>query len=75
MDARRVIIGLALPDSGRDIHRSATLLLSAVMAVLGVVILVRTIAAGGGPLSLGVLFGVLFLAAGAGRFYVTWRQR
>jgi len=63
-----------VPESGRDIHRSATLLLSAVMAVLGVVILVRTIASGGGPVSLGVLFGALFVAAGAGRFYVTWRR-
>ena len=63
-----------MPESGRDIHRSATLLLSAVMAVLGVVILVRTIASGGGPVSLGVLFGALFVAAGAGRFYVTWRR-
>jgi hypothetical protein len=63
-----------VPESGRDIHRSATLLLSAVMAVLGVVILIRTIAAGGGPVSLGVLLGVLFVAAGGGRFYVTWRR-
>jgi hypothetical protein len=62
------------PESGHDIHRSATLLLSAAMAVLGVVILVRTIVAGGGPLSLGILFGVLFVGAGAGRFYVTWRR-
>jgi hypothetical protein len=63
-----------VPESGRDIHRSATLLLSAVMAVLGVVILIRTIAFGGGLVSLGVLFGALFVAAGAGRFYVTWRR-
>jgi hypothetical protein len=63
-----------VPESGRDIHRSVTMLLSAVMAVLGIVILIRTIAAGGGPVSLGVLFGVLFIAAGAGRFYVTWRR-
>jgi hypothetical protein len=63
-----------VPESGRDIHRCVTMLLSAVMAVLGIVILIRTIAAGGGPVSLGVLFGVLFIAAGAGRFYVTWRR-
>jgi ABC-type Mn2+/Zn2+ transport system permease subunit len=63
-----------VPEPGRDIHRSATLLLSAVMAALGVVIVIRTIAFGGGPVSLGVLFGVLFAVAGAGRFYVTWRR-
>jgi hypothetical protein len=63
-----------VPESGRDIHRRATLLLSAVMTVLGVVILIRTIVAGGGPISLGVLFGVLFIGAGAARFYVNWRR-
>ena len=50
------------------------MILSAVIAVLGIVILVRTIAFGGDALSLGVLFGVLFTAAGAGRFYVAWRR-
>jgi hypothetical protein len=59
----------------RDIHRSTTLLLSAVMAVIGVVLLVRTFAAGGGVLSLGVILGVLFLAAGAGRFALARRRR
>ncbi len=61
-----------MPDP-RELRRRSTLLLSAVMALLGVAILVVTIAAGGGPLTLGVLFGVLFVAAGAGRFYITWR--
>ncbi len=61
-----------MPDP-RELRRRSTLLLSAVMALLGVAILVVTIASGGGPLTLGVLFGVLFVAAGAGRFYITWR--
>ncbi len=54
----------------RDLHRTSTRLLSAVMVVLGVVLLVVTLAGGGGPLARGVLFGVLFIAAGAGRLYL-----
>jgi hypothetical protein len=44
--------------------------MSAVMVLLGVGILVATIASGGGPLARGVLLGLLFLAAGAGRLYL-----
>jgi hypothetical protein len=54
----------------RDVHRGATLVLSAVMIVLGVAILVSTLARGGGPLAVGVLLGVLFVLAGVGRLYV-----
>ena len=44
------------------------------MAVVGVAILVVTVASGGGPLALGILLGLLFTAGGAGRLYVTWRK-
>ncbi|HSD81736.1 MAG TPA: hypothetical protein VLB47_13800 [Solirubrobacteraceae bacterium] len=54
----------------RDVHRGATLVLSSVMIVLGVAILVSTVARGGGPLAIGILLGVLFVLAGAGRLYV-----
>ena len=47
--------------------------LSAAMVVLGLAILARTFAAGGGPLALGTILGVLFVAAGAGRLYFAWR--
>jgi hypothetical protein len=56
--------------SPRDVHRGATLVLSTVMIVIGVAILVSTLARGGGPLAVGVLLGVLFVLAGAGRMYV-----
>jgi len=59
--------------SGRGVHRGATLFLSAAMVVIGIAILVRTFGAGGGPLALGTILGVLFVAAGAGRVYFTWR--
>ena len=49
---------------------SAPQVFAVVMVLLGVAIVVRTLAAGGGPLALGILFGLLFIAAGAGRLYV-----
>ena len=59
---------------GRGVHRAMTLLLSAAMVVIGLAMLVRTLGAGGGPLALGIVLGLLFLLAGAGRFYITWRR-
>lgn len=58
---------------GRRLHRSATLVLSGAMVVIGLAILVRTFSAGGGPLALGTILGLLFAAAGAGRLYFSWR--
>jgi hypothetical protein len=54
----------------RDLHRRATRVLSAAMVVVGLVIIVRTLAAGGGALAFGLLIGVLFVAAGAGRLWI-----
>ena len=51
--------------------RALTLLTSGLMVFLGVAIVVRTIAEGGGPAALGIIFGVLFIAAGAGRLWAT----
>jgi len=59
---------------GSGLHRGATLLLSLAMVVIGLAMLVRTLGAGGGPLTLGFVLGLLFVAAGAGRFYFTWRR-
>jgi hypothetical protein len=47
--------------------------MSILMMVIGVVLLVRTLAAGGGGLATGVLLGVLFILAGAGRLYLQRR--
>ena len=54
---------------------TAAHVLSWIIVALGVAMLVSTIARGGGPLAAGVLFGVLFVAAGAGRLWVERRQR
>ena len=58
-----------------DIHRRGTIVLSASMMVIGVVIIVRTLEAGGSALSIGIFLGVLFVAAGAGRLWVTTRRQ
>ena len=51
-----------------------TAVLPALMALLGVAIIVRTLAAGGGPIALGLVIGLLFVAAGALRLYAEHRR-
>jgi len=58
----------------RPIHRTSTRVMSILMLVIGVAILVRTVLAGGGPVSTGVLLGLLFVAAGGGRLYLQSRE-
>jgi hypothetical protein len=58
---------------GRGLHGASTLVLSAAMVVIGVAMLVVTLMSGGGPLALGVLLGLLFVVAGGGRLWFTWR--
>jgi hypothetical protein len=47
--------------------------LSVVFVVLGVALIVVTLAAGGGPVSFGLLMGLVFVAVGAGRLWVSSR--
>jgi hypothetical protein len=66
-----------MPDEDRGLrglHRSSTLVLSAAMAIVGVSLVVVTLANGGGLLARGFIFGILFALAGAGRCYFTWRR-
>ena len=51
-----------------------TTLLSVTMVALGVVMIVLTLSRGGGPLAVGMLFGVLFILAGGGRLWVQRRR-
>jgi len=51
------------------VYRRLSLLLSLTLIVLGVAMVVVTLANGGGVL--GVILGPMFVAAGAGRLYVT----
>ena len=59
--------------SGRGLHGNATIALSSLVALIGVAIVVRTLASGGGAIAQGVLIGLLFTAAGAGRAWVAWK--
>ena len=52
-----------------------TYVLSTLMIVIGVAIVVRTLAEGGDALAIGLLVGVLFVAAGAGRLYAERQRR
>ena len=51
-----------------------TLVLSSLMVLIGVAMIVQALAGGGGPLAVGVVLGLLFVAAGAGRLYVERRR-
>ena len=59
--------------TGRGLHRYATVLLSLLMAVIGVALIVEAIL-GRGAVSALLVTGVLFLAAGVGRLYVERRR-
>jgi hypothetical protein len=63
-----------MPDPGQ-LHRGSTRVLSAVLVLIGVALVVRTFAAGGGPLATGVILGVLFALAGGGRLWLQERRR
>jgi hypothetical protein len=43
------------------------------MVLIGVALLVRTVAAGGGALATGIVLGLLFVLAGAARLYLQLR--
>jgi len=59
--------------SPEGIYRGSVRLFSLVFVLLGLALLVSTIAAGGGPLSIGVLLGIAFLAVGVGRLWIASR--
>jgi hypothetical protein len=59
----------------RPVRALSTIVLSILMIVIGIAMVARTLAAGGGPLATGLLLGLLFVAAGAGRMYLQRRAR
>jgi hypothetical protein len=56
--------------SGRQAHRSATFLFSALMIAIGVALVVEAVVGAAGVVSPRLILGVLFVAAGVGRFYL-----
>jgi hypothetical protein len=59
--------------SSERIYRGSVRALSIIFIAIGLAILISTLANGGGPLSLGTLLGVAFLAVGAGRLWIAAR--
>ena len=59
---------------GDSAYRGAVRGFSLVFLVLGLLLLVVTLANGGGPASTGFLMGILFCAVGIGRFWIASRQ-
>lgn len=64
------------PDRGDRLsegYQLAVRIFSVIIIGFGIAIVVVTLARGGGPVSTGVLFGLLFTGIGAGRLYVSLR--
>jgi multisubunit Na+/H+ antiporter MnhB subunit len=58
-----------------EVYRGVTRIFAVVIMGFGIAIVIITLAAGGGPLSTGMLIGLLFSALGAGRLYLSLRGR
>ena len=56
-------------------YLTSTRLMAVLISLLGVAMVVSTVARGGGPLALGVVLGVLFVLAGAGRAWLAGDRR
>lgn len=55
-------------------YRGAVTGFSLVFVAIGLLVLVVTLANGGGPASVGVLMGIAFVIVGAGRLWVNSRM-
>jgi hypothetical protein len=60
--------------SGERVYRGAVRAFSLVFVAIGLLVLVVTLANGGGPASLGFLMGVAFLVVGVGRLWIGARM-
>jgi hypothetical protein len=59
----------------RQVHRMGTFVLSLAMVVIGLGLIVQALTMHTGSISSRLLLGVLFIAAGGGRWYVEVRRR
>jgi hypothetical protein len=57
-----------------NFYHSAIRGFSLIFVVVGVVLLVATIADGGSPASIGFILGILFVAVGVGRYWIASRS-
>jgi hypothetical protein len=60
--------------SPEQIYSGSVRVLSVAFVVIGLALVVATLAAGGGPTSIGLLMGIGFIAVGAGRLWVATRM-
>lgn len=58
---------------GGPLHNRVTALLSLTLVIIGIAIVVSTIARGGGPTAYGVIVGICFAGAGAARLWLAMR--
>jgi hypothetical protein len=61
-----------MPDP-RQLQRGSTRVFSILLLILGVAIVITTLARGGGVLAARLIIGVLFCAAGVARLYLLER--
>ena len=60
--------------SSDRVYRGAVRVFSLAFVAIGLLVLVLTLANGGGPASLGFLLGIAFLAVGIGRLWLGSRM-
>jgi hypothetical protein len=60
--------------SGRQVHRSGTLVFSVLMIAIGIAVIGQVVGGDGGVLSARLLIGILFLAAGIARLYLEHKR-
>ncbi|HEV2728325.1 MAG TPA: hypothetical protein VGV34_08525 [Solirubrobacterales bacterium] len=60
--------------NGERVYRGAVRAFSLVFAAIGLLVLVVTLANGGGPASVGFLMGIAFLLVGIGRLWLGARM-
>ncbi len=58
-----------------EVYRGVTRLFALIILGFGLAIVVVTLVNGGGPLSSGVLIGIIFSLLGAGRLYLSLRKQ
>jgi len=63
-----------LVNSPQRIYSGSVRALSLLFVAIGLVVLVSTFVHGGGPLSVGALLGLAFLAVGVGRLWIASRM-
>ena len=57
-----------------EMYRGGVRVFASLIIIFGVVILIATLAKGGGPLAVGFMLGLGFIALGAARLWLTFKS-